>query len=109
MQGQNKAFESPLWAGRVLRGVALLSFLLLLATTIPAWRQPLILVLGVSFGLFWGLFGLLTYLFDWALPLRGGGFASPINLRWLWLIFSMGAVILGSCCVFFSLRPLITR
>ena len=107
MEAQNKPFKSPVWAGRVLGGMGLLAFLLLLAAILPAWRQRLTLPLGIAFGLFWSLFGVFTFGFNWALPRRGGGFISPTHSRWLWLLICLGTVILGGTCVFVSIRRLI--
>ena len=109
MPTQHRLLETPVWAARLLRGAALLSFVLLIAMTFPAWRSRLGGLLGISFGVFWCMFGLFTFTFNWVLPLRGGGIVSPHEHRWLWLMFSIGTVILGCTCVFFSagqLRPL---
>ncbi|WP_286355019.1 hypothetical protein [Geothrix oryzae] len=106
MESQHKVFESPAWAGRLLSALALLAFVLLMAMALPAWRQSLGPFVGVSFGLFWGLFGLFTFAYDWAIPLRGGGFVSPHQNRWLWLLFCLGTLLIGCCCLAFSYRQL---
>lgn len=107
MESQHKLFESPVWASRLLSGIAFLSFALLIAMLLPAWRQCLAPLLGLSFGLFWVLFGLFTFLYDWTLPNRGGGYISPYESRWIWLLICFGTVIIGCCCLAFSYRQLI--
>lgn len=107
MKTLNRPFESPAWAGRVLSAVGLLTFLCLLAALAPAWRARLTRMLGVGFGLFWSLFGLFTLAFKWALPRRGGGFISPDQTRWLWLVIAFGSAVLGGITLYCSLPPLI--
>ena len=106
MDIKNKVIESPAWAANILRGAALLAFLSLLAAIVPSWRPRSIHALGLAFGVFWCLFGLSTFAFDWAIPRRGGGFISPDHSRWLWLAISLGTALLGATTLVMSARSL---
>lgn len=91
--------ETPAWAGRLIRAVAAFTFALILAMLLPSLRCESGRWLVASFGTLWILVGAFTWMFDWALPLRGGGYCSPTKQRWKWLTFCCGTTLTGSVCL----------
>lgn len=104
--------KTPVWAARLLQFIFAMAILLLTGFLVPGWNCSLVRPLVGLVGLFWFLFGALSYSFSWAFPRRGGGGVySPTSQRHTWLAFCFGIMALGSVCLlaFIGYFPLVIK